>query len=353
MYGKIALHTLTSYPPSNMNRDEDGRPKTAMYGGSERLRVSSQARKRPWRLSEFVTDLDSERSIRTRRLGLEVLDIFESNGWSGQDAIESAKAIAKVFGNKFGADPKNEEDSGLSKPQKELIHKEIVVYGHEEWQAAIDLAKLLSKNRREPTDDELERLEKRTASLDIALFGRMRASNPQLNVDASVAVSPLLSTHAVAVEADNWTAVDDLSGEGAGGMGETEFASAVMYGYVAINVDSLVHNLADDVDAARASIKALINAVCFVPPAAMWSRFAQDVAPDCYLLETGPSVFSYQSSFTRAVEGQDLSADSIDAMLRHSETMKTQYALAISQWRVSVEQPLPSVVQALIQKVFQ
>lgn len=32
-FGKVAIHTLAAYPPANLNRDEDGRPKTAIVGG--------------------------------------------------------------------------------------------------------------------------------------------------------------------------------------------------------------------------------------------------------------------------------------------------------------------------------
>jgi len=39
----IQLHLLTSYPPSNLNRDDLGRPKTAIMGGKTRLRISSQS----------------------------------------------------------------------------------------------------------------------------------------------------------------------------------------------------------------------------------------------------------------------------------------------------------------------
>ena len=48
----IQLHLLTSYPPSNLNRDDLGRPKSAQIGGVGRLRVSSQSLKRAWRTSE-------------------------------------------------------------------------------------------------------------------------------------------------------------------------------------------------------------------------------------------------------------------------------------------------------------
>lgn len=45
----IQLHMLVSYPPSNLNRDDLGRPKTAIMGGTQRLRISSQSLKRAWR----------------------------------------------------------------------------------------------------------------------------------------------------------------------------------------------------------------------------------------------------------------------------------------------------------------
>ena len=50
----VQLHLLTSYPPSNLNRDDLGRPKTATMGGARRLRVSSQSLKRAWRTSDTL-----------------------------------------------------------------------------------------------------------------------------------------------------------------------------------------------------------------------------------------------------------------------------------------------------------
>ncbi len=50
----IQLHILTSYAPSNLNRDDLGRPKTAIMGGFERLRISSQSLKRHWRTSGVI-----------------------------------------------------------------------------------------------------------------------------------------------------------------------------------------------------------------------------------------------------------------------------------------------------------
>lgn len=45
----IELHILQSFPPTCLNRDRFGAPKSAMFGGVERARVSSQCWKRPTR----------------------------------------------------------------------------------------------------------------------------------------------------------------------------------------------------------------------------------------------------------------------------------------------------------------
>ena len=42
----LDINVLESVPPSNINRDDTGSPKTAYYGGALRARVSSQAWKR-------------------------------------------------------------------------------------------------------------------------------------------------------------------------------------------------------------------------------------------------------------------------------------------------------------------
>ena len=66
----LQLHVLTFYPPANLNRDDTGRPKTAVIGGTTRLRVSSQSLKRAWRTSDvFRTALEGHLASRTQRLG--------------------------------------------------------------------------------------------------------------------------------------------------------------------------------------------------------------------------------------------------------------------------------------------
>ena len=79
-------------------------------------------------------------------------------------------------------------------------------------------------------------------AIDIALFGRMVASDPSLNNDdaaAQVGLRSSVSTHKVQNEYDFFTAVDDRAPEdndGAGHLGTTEFNSSTLYRYATVNV---------------------------------------------------------------------------------------------------------------------
>ena len=42
----IEIHALQNFAPSNLNRDDTGAPKDALFGGTRRARVSSQCLKR-------------------------------------------------------------------------------------------------------------------------------------------------------------------------------------------------------------------------------------------------------------------------------------------------------------------
>ncbi|MDQ5892212.1 MAG: system Cascade subunit CasC, partial [Pseudomonadota bacterium] len=111
----IQLHFLTAYPSSNLNRDDAGRPKTAIVGGVERLRVSSQSLKRAWRTSEvFESAMDGHIGTRSRRIGRDIYTALIAGGMSEKLADEAAKSIAKQFGKpkdaKGSTDPLEQYD---------------------------------------------------------------------------------------------------------------------------------------------------------------------------------------------------------------------------------------------------
>ncbi|MCM1983970.1 type I-E CRISPR-associated protein Cas7/Cse4/CasC, partial [Lyngbya confervoides] len=43
---QLEIHVLQSFPPANLNRDENGMPKSTVFGGRSRARISSQCQKR-------------------------------------------------------------------------------------------------------------------------------------------------------------------------------------------------------------------------------------------------------------------------------------------------------------------
>ena len=234
----IQLHTLISYPPANLNRDDLGRPKTAMMGGVERLRVSSQSLKRAWRTSELfeqklfskVGESEGALGTRTKLLGVEAYDKLKAAGFSDKLAGDSANEIAKVYG-------------ALKKDKPYEIEQ--LVHISAEEKASLDklVAKLIA-DKRAPEKEELDALLHRQQAADIAMFGRMLASKTEHNVEAAVQVAHALGIHATAVEDDYFTAVDDLNRKdpGAAHIGESAFAAAVFYQYICIDRELLLQN---------------------------------------------------------------------------------------------------------------
>ena len=102
----IQLHLLTAYPPANLNRDDTGRPKTAIMGGAERLRISSQALKRAWRDSElFESYLEDRLGVRTLSYGQKIHDELIDRGVDPDKALEIGKRVGDIFGKlKSGKD---------------------------------------------------------------------------------------------------------------------------------------------------------------------------------------------------------------------------------------------------------
>ncbi|HQM46193.1 MAG TPA: type I-E CRISPR-associated protein Cas7/Cse4/CasC, partial [Smithellaceae bacterium] len=238
----IQLHLLTSYPPSNLNRDDLGRPKTAIMGGKTRLRVSSQSLKRAWRTSLiFAEAMKGHIGTRTKTMGIEVYEDLKSKGVAEKSAKEWARQIAEVFGKGKKANTAN--------PLDELEIEQLAHFSPEEKTEIDALVDKLATTKAAPSDDDLKLLRENHTAADIAMFGRMLASSPAFNTEAAVQVAHAITVHDVAVEDDYFTAVDDLNkgneDMGAAHIGETEFGAGVFYLYICINRDLLQENMGD------------------------------------------------------------------------------------------------------------
>ena len=298
----IQLHLLTSYPPANLNRDDLGRPKTAFMGGAERLRVSSQSLKRHWRTSDlFQEALAGNLGIRTKRLGLEVMQRLLDGGVAEGKAKDWAGKIADVFGK-------------LEKDSVEL--SQLAHISPEERQAVDTLTDALIEEKRAPKDEELNLLRKNPSAADIGLFGRMLADDPAFNVEAACQVAHAITVHPVVIEDDYFTAVDDLnSGDedrGAAHIGETGFAAGLFYSYVCINRDQLIDNLRGDAELADKAIAALSEAAIKVSPTGKQNSFGSRAYASYVMAEKGTQQpRSLSVAFLKPVQGHDQAAEAI------------------------------------------
>jgi CRISPR system Cascade subunit CasC len=318
----LQLHLLTSYPPANLNRDDLGRPKTAVMGGVKRLRISSQSLKRAWRTSElFHAALDGRIGTRTKELGSRLLRDLLAAGVPEKTARAAAEKIAGVFG-KLKPQKKGEEGKVET---EQLVH-----FSPVELAAADDLVRVLGKERREPTEEELKLLKKDHRAVDIALFGRMLAAATDYSVEAAAQVAHALTVHRVEVEDDYFSAVDDLNtGEedrGAGHIGETEFAAGLFYLYVCVNRDLLLENLGGDAGLAAKTLRALAEAAAKIAPVGKQASFASRAYASYVLAEKGrQQPRSLAVGFLAPVEGRDYLAESVARLAGLREKLDRAY----------------------------
>ncbi|MBE0417728.1 MAG: type I-E CRISPR-associated protein Cas7/Cse4/CasC [Coriobacteriia bacterium] len=278
----VDIHVLQTVPPSNLNRDDTGSPKTATYGGVRRARVSSQAWKRAIRTA-FASGLgQSELGVRTKRV-VEVLAerIRDRAPELADRAEELAKATVNVAGIKTTASSKgNAEESSylvfLSSRQYDNLAAAAVIAADQ-----VDVNAALKAQ-------DVKTLANRDHSVDVALFGRMVADISDINVDAAVQVAHAISVHGVENEYDYFTAVDDRKQEsdetGAGMIGTVEFNSATLYRYGTLDVDALMTSLGD-ATATRRAAEAFVRAFVTSMPTGKMNTFANRTLPDAVVVQ--------------------------------------------------------------------
>jgi CRISPR system Cascade subunit CasC len=304
----VQLHLLTAYPPSNLNRDDTGRPKSAIVGGVPRLRISSQALKRAWRTSTVFADrLGEHRGERTQRLGEEIERHLREQGLAPERALTIARDIGQHFGKL-----KSEKDDHPARTQQ------LAFISPEERAAALALAERIAAGEKvELSAGQL--LRHIDTAADLAMFGRMLADNPQYNREAGVQVAHAITTHRVTVEDDYYTAIDDLKtpeeDAGAGFVGELGFGSGVFYLYTCIDTGLLLKNLGGDKALAAAACAALAEAAATVSPKGKQPSFAARARAHYVLAESGNAQpRTLAGAFVRPIEDIDLPGASVSRL---------------------------------------
>lgn len=298
----VDIHVLQTFPPSNPNRDDTGAPKTGVFGGVSRMRISSQAIKRAAR-EDFEKSLEeSFKGIRSKRIPSVLKSkILERKSEISDDLLTRmvSTVIAWTFLGGTDKSVKKKRDKFLREVKKnsERAFEDIDALwfvSNAELDSYVDA---IIEDSAEPDIEKAfknRKFDKASTkgdqSVAVALFGRMVASNVNLKIDAACQVAHAIGVGAVEREYDYYTAVDDEkkrnkeADEGAGMIGTIEFASATVYRYATINVDLLRENLGDDAVADRA-VELFVDSFVRSMPTGKITTFANRTLPDAVLVQ--------------------------------------------------------------------
>jgi CRISPR system Cascade subunit CasC len=382
----IQIHTLQTFAACNLNRGDDGRPKTLVYGGVERLRYSSQALKYALRNSPVLrTTLGEVFGTRTKMLGHDVHDHLVKMKVSPAKAAEIGAQVTEVCGK---IDEK--QSDGLKATTLYFV-------GPDEKKALYVLAESAAKGK-EVDWNPKQILKGVTTAVDIAMFGRMYTDDAtaaprgakkgkskkskaaeadtedgeeaddndasakfkrrHANIEAAVHVAHSFTTHRSSPEDDYFSASDDLAGPEVSEASHIDtqfFGSGVFYSYVTVNRDRLVQNLNNNVELANHCIEALVRVLPSTSPSGKRASFASHGKSQFALVEIGTQQpRSLAAAFcepVRSVEGYGLDRASAERLLKQRAAFETVYGKAAD--RHAMFQAFPGHVEGSLEQVIQ
>lgn len=348
----VEIHILKNYAPSNLNRDNTGSPKSALFAGVQRGRISSQCLKRSWRTSDLFRQEVGEKQfgIRTRCLPELVAENLIAMGVP-QERVNLIKPKLATFGKK--EDKEEGKEGKKAKKEDNSRTKQIIFFAPEDIQAVTQAVK--EKMDACQSDAEIKAISakdiqadmkkgnRRAITLDIALFGRMVTSDAFADVDAAMQVAHAISTNRVMMESDFFTAVDDClqrRGEtGSAMMDDVDYNSSCYYIYASLDTDELRENLANspDVDVLMEKVVPLmVEVMAYSNPSGKQNTFAAHALPSAILVECKKKKIpvSYVNAFERPIrpdENGGLVKKSAAALIREEEKIRAAYALPVEK----------------------
>lgn len=301
----IDIHALQTIPPSNINRDDTGSPKSAFFGGVQRQRVSSQAWKSVIR-RYFESHLDrSKLGVRTRLIADEVVArILSSAPEFDADSAEDAVVQAFTAVGNSKKHVKLEKQEGDKRISDRAVSNAALFLSNQQIDKLAQA--IIEANGEKIPPKQVKEILNTEHGIEIALFGRMVAEAADFNVDAACQVAHALSVHGSEPDFDYYTAVDDVvrasdDATGAGMIGTVEMASSTFYRYANINLDALNANLGDasvSVEATLAFVRAFIESM----PTGKQNSFAARTLPDAVIVSVrNDRPISYVNAFEKAI----------------------------------------------------
>lgn len=314
----VDIHVLQTVPPSCVNRDDMGSPKTAIYGGTRRARISSQAYKYAMRKDFKKIFSEEELGVRSLKVVALVADEIAAIDSTMSEKTRNKKAAEAL--KAAGISTKSTKDDDLEKTDALFFMSN---------KQAKEIAKLVCDG--EENKAVYKKALKDNPSVDIALFGRMAASDPTLNCDAAAQVAHAISTHTIQNEYDYFTAVDDLQDDdnaGAGHLGTVEFNSSTLYRYANVNVTELskaLDNLHDAIDVVKKYVETFVRSM----PSGRQNPFANRTLPDAiYVTVRNDQPVNLCGAFEKPVRASEEGyvAESENKLVEYAKTVYANYS---------------------------
>lgn len=349
----INFHVLISHNPSCLNRDDMNMQKTAVFGGVNRVRISSQSLKRAMRTSDYYARHLGAPSIRTRELE-KLIPIFAEKLKDEFDKTLVAKTMelfVRAKASEAEVDDSEDQDEGATADAGAAKKLAVAPWSVEEIRvlcgivARVELsedevsrAKIAAakqKGRTKKTEQEFidEALTKKRVKTvegsieqvraaigktsDIALSGRMATSGLMTTVDGAMAIAHAITTHAVEPQDVDWfTAVDDLTADagekGAAYLDTQQFSSGVFYRYASLNLKQLQVNLgllpdmksAETADSRKAALEIarhVFHMLATVVPSAKQQSFAAHNLADFAVVSFADQPISLANAFEEPI----------------------------------------------------
>ena len=342
----IELHIIQSFPVSCLNRDDVGAPKTAVFGGVNRARISSQCLKRAIREVAKGINETSFRGSRTRKAADDLAKaLTEFHKWEQADARKIAEDVLHLFLSKNLPKAKKGKNADTpEEPEGEEQTSTLLYFSPDEIKRmadGIDKARGVKRgaDAKVLKDAAVKALGKGVPkdAADIAIFGRMVSNAPDVTLEGAAMFSHALSTHKCENDIDFWTAVDDekTSAEdaGAGNMGTAEFVSATYYRYVALNLDLLAdakHLLKTMTSDERKSIvDTFIRATLMAVPSARRNSMNAATLPSCVLgvLKEKGQPLQLVNAFEQPIDARCGAPAAALAMKEHHMALKKTWGI--------------------------
>ena len=343
----IEIHALQNFAPSNLNRDDTGAPKDALFGGTRRARVSSQCLKRAVRqhfsgLIEQNVLASEDVAWRTKRILDALTKSLVDKGRPEAEAAEKSRLALAAMELTVKDDGKSEyllflgqrEISGIANIIDEKWDSITAAEaGPTEGKKSGKAKKQAAQNADPELKKALDKVFNGGKAVDVALFGRMLADMPEKNQNAACQVAHAISTHSVEREFDFYTAVDDLKPEdtsGADMMGTVEFNSACFYRYAVVDWEKLVANLQGDTVLAGKGLCAFLEGFVVAEPTGKQNTFAAHNPPEFIAVSvrrnTAPR--NLANAFETAVftkKGESLTRKSAEELAKKAKALQSAF----------------------------